>query len=116
VKASSSPFTSNVAHLEGAVVVCLYGELDLTNVEVFRATVSDLIGSDEVHLVLDLVKLEFVDVEGLRCLEQVAEMVLTAGGYIRVENASAFFCRLVDIADFEHLRQALAATRRIVDG
>lgn len=61
--------------VDGAMVVSIAGELDMSNVNVVRAQLEDLLVTAPASIVFDLVELTFMDSSGIAFLVQLAARV-----------------------------------------
>ncbi len=64
-----------VADEDGATVVRLSGELDISNVDAIRAELDPVVRATTHRLVLDLGELQFMDSSGIALLLQAAQRV-----------------------------------------
>ena len=78
-------FTVVVEHLDGTVLVCPVGELDLATAPVLERVLDTLVGRPPT-VELDLTGLTFVDCAGLRPIRQV---LVRADSFTRVRVSGA---------------------------
>ena len=75
-KAQPAPIAvTGVVGVDGAMVVSIAGELDMSNVDVVRRQVDHLIVAAPTSIVFDLAELTFMDSSGIAFLVQVAAQV-----------------------------------------
>jgi anti-sigma B factor antagonist len=80
------PFSADVAHNDVETVIELRGELDLSVAPTLRATLEGLVDAGNVHLVLDMGALEFVDSSGLSVFVMAYRAAVAAGGDLRLRS------------------------------
>jgi anti-anti-sigma factor len=73
--------TVTATDLEGARLLSISGEIDLSNVDTLTTAISRLVGSDAHLVVVDLSRTTYVDSAGLAMLFRLAERL----GYSRQE-------------------------------
>ena len=89
------PFDVAVEHLDGTVVVCPIGELDLASAPELERVLEALI-TGPLAVVVDLSGLTFVDCAGLRPIQRVVRQ----GGSLarfRLSGPSPFVQRVLDL-------------------
>jgi anti-anti-sigma factor len=79
------------------VVVAVAGELDLVNADALDALL-DAASRDARRVVVDLERVSFSDMRGLRALERVADRLARRGASLVVANASRSFLRLAGVS------------------
>lgn len=87
---------------DGALVLRLSGELDVTNVEQVRWAVDPFVSSETGRLIFDLEGLQFIDSSGIAMLVSVAQNVRD----VHVRNPSTIVRRLMELtglADAMHV-------------
>ena len=62
------PLMLRISHDDGAHVVCLYGDLDMSTAGVLERELQRLEAADDARIVVDLSGLAFMDSSGLRTL------------------------------------------------
>lgn len=77
--------------------IALEGELDLSNVEVFTAVLNPCCRDMDEHLSLDLSRLTFLDVSGLRALAQAAQTLDGRGKSWVLVSPSPLIRRLLEL-------------------
>jgi anti-sigma B factor antagonist len=102
-----SIFSTDVVHQNGSVVLRLAGELDIATAPVLRKAVNALTSPHLRALVLEVQDLSFVDVVGLRALEQARCAVTAVGGDFRLRAVSNQTRRLIRLVGFGGLEDAL---------
>jgi stage II sporulation protein AA (anti-sigma F factor antagonist) len=88
---------------DGAPVVSLRGELDMSNVETIEAELGGVIATAAAVLVFDLSALEFIDSSGIALLLRAAEKV----GRIELRNPSDIVRRVIQatgLSDVLHVQ------------
>ena len=65
-------------------LACVTGTLEADNLEHFKRVVTRLVRKDVRHLVLDLSKVDRVDLKGLGALEETGDLFRSLGGSLRV--------------------------------
>lgn len=88
--------------LDNGIVVCLSGELDLFTTSTAEG---ELKRAEEAHdvVVLDLHRLTFMDVTGLRMVIAADERLRRRSGHLRVLRASSPVQRLSELTNVDHL-------------
>jgi len=85
-------------------VILVEGDLDLASAPTLRTTLHARIDAGEMHLVLDLSALDFLDSSGLGVLVGAARRVRTEmGGTITLVNPSASVLRLLELTRLGHV-------------
>jgi anti-anti-sigma factor len=95
-----SPFSVDMTHENGHLVLWLSGSLDATTNRILRRVVKDLVGPELLSVTVDLDGLAFVDAAGIQA---VLEARPTAGAEFRLrpgDNATLRLIRLANIQDF----------------
>jgi anti-anti-sigma factor len=77
---------------DGAPVIGLQGELDLSNVDAVRGALEDLLAAEPARVVFDLSGLSFMDSSGIALLIQTAERA----GRIELQKPSPVVRRLIE--------------------
>jgi anti-sigma B factor antagonist len=70
---AADPITTSVAHRDGAVVVSVGGEIDLSTAPAFEAAIATALEGDPPVLVIDLSDVSFMASVGLRVLAATQE-------------------------------------------
>ena len=78
---------------DGALVLYLSGELDVTNVKQVRSAVDAFVSSQTERLIFDLEGLQFMDSSGIALLVSVAQKVRK----VQVRNPSGIVRRLMEL-------------------
>ncbi len=78
----------------GAILVRLIGEIDLSNVDQLQARLWNAVAPDE-NVALDLTGIEYIDSQGLRVLIQLNDRQAGAGSKLRVIAPPGGFAREV---------------------
>jgi anti-sigma B factor antagonist len=85
-------------------VIIVEGDLDLASAPALREILHHRIDNGEVHLVLDLSKLDFLDSSGLGVLVGAARRVRTElGGTVTLLSPSASVLRLLELTRLGHV-------------
>lgn len=82
---------------DGRVVVALAGEVDATNSERLRATLTALIRDGHTCIILDLEPLAFIDSSGLAALIHIHKQTGRHGGWVRLTGAHGTVYRLLSL-------------------
>ncbi len=107
------PFSVNVVHEDGSLLLALAGELDIATVPVLREAVGELLSPHLRTVTLDLATLEFVDVVGLRALVDVQEIATALDADFQVRPVSDFTLRIIRLAGFVELEAAVRAASTV---
>ncbi len=105
-----SPFSVNVVHENGSLLLALAGELDIATVPVLLEAVDELLRPHLQAVTLDLAALEFVDVTGLWSLVDVKEMVAGVQAEFRLRSPTDRTLRVIRMAGFVELKADVEAT------
>jgi anti-anti-sigma factor len=90
---------------DGQTVTCRpVGDLDRVTFADFVAQISSLIRPD-MHLVLDLSELGFIDSSGLRALRAATRRVRRRGGHVFVQNPSSHLAKLLSLTGLDAVLQ-----------
>ena len=90
---------------EGRTVICRpIGDLDRFTFASFVAQISSLIRPD-MHLVLDLSELRFIDSTGLSALRAAIRRVRRRGGQVSVRNPSGHVANLLSLTALDAVIQ-----------
>jgi anti-anti-sigma factor len=90
---------------DGQTVTCRpVGDLDRFTFADFVAQISSLIRPD-MHLVLDLSELGFIDSSGLRALRAATRRVRRRGGHVFVQNPSSHLAKLLSLTGLDAVLQ-----------
>jgi anti-sigma B factor antagonist len=76
------------------------GDLDRYTFANFASQITPLVGPN-VHIVIDLSELGFIDSSGLSTLRATAKRVRRAGGQVSLRNPSAHVVRLLTVTGIE---------------
>jgi anti-sigma B factor antagonist len=102
-----TPFTADVTHQDGSVVVLLGGELDIATGPILRRAVAQVVSPHREAVTLDLRDLTFVDVAGLRALLDAKQTITAAGALFGLLSVSELTRRVICIVGFDDLEVAL---------
>ena len=78
---------------DGALVLRLSGDLDVTNAEQIRSAIDAMVSSETERLIFDLEGLQFMDSSGIAMLVSVARKVRE----VELRNPSAIVRRLFEL-------------------
>jgi anti-sigma B factor antagonist len=106
---SGSVFSADVVHQNGSVVLRLTGELDIATAPVLRKAVNELVSPHLRALVLDVEELSFVDVIGLRALEDARQAITAVHGELRLRAVNDWTLRVIQLVGFDDLEDAVEA-------
>jgi anti-sigma B factor antagonist len=85
-------------------VITVEGDLDLASAPALRALLHERIDAGEVHLVLDVSKLDFLDSSGLGVLVGAARRARTEmGGTVTLVKPSPSVLRLLELTRLGHV-------------
>jgi anti-sigma B factor antagonist len=104
-------FSADLIHQNGSVVLRLTGELDLATAPALHQAVTDLVSPHLGALVLDVEKLSFVDVIGLRAMEHARRAIVAGRGEFRLRGAADWTRRVIRLAGFDGLEDAVEPVR-----
>ena len=77
---------------EGCLIVCLRGEIDLSNVDSVEQRIEgELVGFP--HIVIDLSEIEYIDSQGLRLLNQLSKRLAREGSTLQLIAPPGSFTR-----------------------
>lgn len=104
------PFSAQINHQNGSVIVRVSGELDLASAPRLQATAAHLICGSVAGVTIDLSGLEFADLTGLRALDDVGHDVSRAGAEFHVIGVTEYLRRIIRVAEFADLERACRTT------
>ena len=113
----TAPITTSVEHHDGAAVLAVGGEIDISTAPQFEKAIDDVLADDPPTLVIDLTEVTFLGSAGLRLLATANKRVGECGGFAVVAAAPATI-RPIELTDLNEvfdlylsLDDALAAMR-----
>ena len=77
---------------DGAIVVAISGELDMSSVPSVRAELDPLVANQESAITFDLADLKFMDSSGIALLIQIADRC----GHANLRNTPALIRRIIE--------------------
>jgi len=83
--------------LHGCAVVSVTGEVDLFTAPQLRARLADLVAAGELHLVVDLHQVEFIDSAGLGALVDGIKRTRAAGGSLQLVCTQRWMLSMFDV-------------------
>ena len=83
----AEPFATLVTREGDRTIVALRGEVDMNVAPTLRGVLETLVADGDVHLVLDLAALAFIDSSGLSAFVAAHRAARAAGGDIRLRSA-----------------------------
>jgi anti-sigma B factor antagonist len=86
---AADPITTSIAHREGAAVVSIGGEIDLSTAPAFEAAIAGALDDDPPVLVIELSGVRFMASVGLRILADTHERVSKSAQVAIVANNPA---------------------------
>ena len=95
-------FTVAVEHLDGTIVVCPVGELDLATAPELERVLSGLRG-DAHAVLLDLSGLTFVDCAGLGPIRETVRQEALLGRQVRLSAARPLVQRVLELTGLQEL-------------
>jgi anti-anti-sigma factor len=99
-------FDVAVEHLDGTVLVCPIGELDLATAPELERVLEGL-ASGPSTIVMDLSGLTFVDCAGLRPVREALRREQSLGRQVRISNARPAVRRVLEVTGLDdHLAPA----------
>ena len=104
-----------VVEHDGSVVVSLAGELDLATSPLLRRAVAQALHPHSCRITLDLGRLTFVDVVGLRAVTDIAGMSVGLGTAFQLQNVTDLTLRVIRLAGFGELEPAISPRRDRAD-
>jgi anti-anti-sigma factor len=107
MSSGGSVFSADVVHQNGSVVLRITGELDIASARVLRKAVNDLVSPHLRALVVEVEELSFVDVVGLRALEQARCAVTAVHGEFRLRAVSNRMRQVIRLVGFGGLEDAV---------
>lgn len=95
----------SVKYVAPAGFVCLYlgGELDITTVPEFAATIDKLVEDGQRRLLVDLTELSFCDSSGLAAFVRGDDLAGSRGGWLRLTGATGRVDRVLRISGLAEL-------------
>ena len=97
-----APFRIELERHGSALVVVVYGELDLSSADRLNARLTGLLSSSS-RIVLDLREIDFIDSAGLHCILDVDRASRDAGVEFLLIQGPEQARRLFDVTRTEHL-------------
>jgi anti-sigma B factor antagonist len=82
-------------------VLCVSGEVDLLTSPRLAAAVAGAVTGGLPDVVVDLARVEFIDVTGIRVLESAAGQARDAGGSLALRSPSRAVRRVLDVLDLD---------------
>jgi anti-sigma B factor antagonist len=83
------------------IVLCVSGEVDVLTSPRLAAAVADTLEGGQPDVVIDLARVEFIDVTGIRVLENAAGQARDAGGSLALRSPSRVVRRMLDLLDLD---------------
>ncbi len=97
-------FSATVSRLDGRVLVCLGGELDVYSSPHLRSTLLALIdGQGNLALVIDLADLQFIDSTGLSVLLTALRRSRAHGGDVVLRHPAPAILRLLKVTGMDRV-------------
>ena len=100
---------------EGVFVVSLRGDLDISTADELLPNLPAPGGDDDLRIVIDLSRIEFIDSSGLNALAVSARTVKADGGWIVVAEPPEHIARtleLVKLGDYVDVEESVAQALR----
>lgn len=97
-----APVAATVERLDGATVLWLHGELDLSTIGEESLAMATAI-AEETALVVDLSEVEFLDAATIGLIASSASFVAERRRSLTVRAPSSFIARLFAVCGLEHL-------------
>jgi anti-anti-sigma factor len=99
----SAPFALAVRATDGATVIELAGDFDLSGVEAFRSCVEELIGSSDGPLLVDLASVTFIDSCAISGLLEMRRLVAREHRELRLQRIAVPVARLLELTGLAEL-------------
>ena len=93
----SALFALAVHATDGATVIELAGDFDLSGVGEFRACIEELIGSSDGPLLVDLANVTFIDSCAISALLEMRRLVAREHRELRLQHITAPVSRLLEL-------------------
>jgi anti-anti-sigma factor len=87
---------------DGQVVIDLRGEVDVYNAPRLRKELARVFRDGGLDIVLDVERLDFVDVTGLGVIIAAAKRIGDAGGHVTLRAPTRAVRRIVDLTQQQH--------------
>jgi anti-sigma B factor antagonist len=100
-------FSVDVVHLDGSAELVVTGELDISTGAALRCAVAKVVGPHLRGVTIDVGRLTFVDVAGLRAIVGAQEMSVTAGAEFTLASVGSRTQRVIQLAGFHELEALL---------
>jgi anti-anti-sigma factor len=95
-------FSTKVLRVDGATVIYIQGEIDMSTAERLRDVIEPLMGPDQT-IVLDLAGVDFMDSSCLNVLAQARGTLTADGGSLILRNPSTAARRVLSIFEAEFI-------------
>ena len=109
---SSPQFGMEFEYERGRTQLTLQGELDALSVPAFAAVLTDLVERDVRSVTIDLSRLRFCNIGGLRAMAELAAQLHAVDGRVHVV-APAILTRMLSRGDLESLFDLDAGPERV---
>ena len=93
-------FTVVVEHIDGTVLVCPVGELDLATAPILERVLETLV-ADPPAIELDLSGITFVDCAGLRPIREALQRASPSSTRVRVSGARPMVRRVLELTGLD---------------
>lgn len=96
----------NVSHRTGYATIALEGRFTAVGAPVFRKAVTDLVGKDDVRIVVDLSQVAFIDSSGLGALIGSLKTARLAEGDLRIAAPTPAVSSVLRLTNLDRVLRA----------
>jgi anti-sigma B factor antagonist len=100
---SAELLTWCVSPIGSAVVVALYGEMDMSNAPMLSEALRDVLDTRPARVTVDLTNLSYLDSSGIHCLVNAVERASEVGCELAVHNPTRMVLRVLELTDVVEL-------------
>jgi anti-sigma B factor antagonist len=106
----------NASSLDGAWMLEVAGDIDLSNVNIFIERLFELSVNGDQKIVLDMCDVEFIDSTVLNVLFAAAPRIRSNGGDMTIVVANATVTRAMEISGVDVLYKMVRTRRQAIEG